>query len=226
MPLHPFSPRRLLHVVMARPRLVVAGALGLLTFFLIPHEWVDPTGSRLLLGWNAGAICYLVLAGVMMARSGPEQMRRRALHQDEGRWMILGLVIVAAVAVVFAIGSQLAVVRDLQGASRTGHAALAALTMICSWLFTQLMFALHYAHDFYMARMRCEPDPLSFPGTANPVYLDFLYFACVIGTSGQTADISFSGSASRGTGLVHCVFSFFFNATFLAMAINMAAGLI
>ena len=102
---------------MARPRLTIAGALGLLTFFLIPHEWVNPTGSRLLLGWNAGAVCYLVLAALMMTRSGPDQMRRRALHQDEGRWMILGLVIAAAVAVVFAHRFS---TRDGQGSAGGG----------------------------------------------------------------------------------------------------------
>jgi hypothetical protein len=56
-------------------------------------------------------------------------------------------------------------------------------------------------------------------------YLDFVYFSCVIGTSGQTADISFYGSALRATGLLHCVLAFFFNTAIFALAINIAAGL-
>jgi uncharacterized membrane protein len=53
----------------------------------------------------------------------------------------------------------------------------------------------------------------------------FLHFAAVIGTSGQTADVSFSSRAMRRIGTVHCILSFLFNTTVLAMMINIAAGL-
>ena len=55
---------------------------------------------------------------------------------------------------------------------------------------------------------------------------DFFYFACVIGTSGQTADVAFATSALRRVGTLHCVLAFFFNTTLLALTINVAAGLI
>ena len=67
---------------------------------------------------------------------------------------------------------------------------------------------------------------LIFPGAANPGYRDFIYFAFVIGTSGQTADVSFNGSTLRGVGTLHCVLAFFFNATLLALTINIASGLL
>jgi uncharacterized membrane protein len=95
-----------------------------------------------------------------------------------------------------------------------------------SWLFTQVLFALHYAHDFYMCRIRGAQDPLLFPGTHDPGYGDFFHFACVIGTASQTADIAFNGSALRPVGTLHCVLAFFFNATLLALSINLAAGLL
>jgi uncharacterized membrane protein len=104
--------------------------------------------------------------------------------------------------------------------------SLAALTVFTSWLFTQVLFALHYAHDFYMARIRGAADPLAFPGTRDPGYGDFFHFACVIGTAGQTADIAFYGSALRPVGTLHCIVAFFFNATLLALAINLAAGVL
>jgi uncharacterized membrane protein len=85
---------------------------------------------------------------------------------------------------------------------------------------------LHYAHDFYAARARGKPVGLTFPGTELPDYGDFLYFACIIGTSGQTADVSFTTSAMRRTGLLHCVLAFFFNTTLVALTINIASGLL
>jgi len=47
----------------------------------------------------------------------------------------------------------------------------------------------------------------------------------VIGTSGQTADVSFTRRNMRHTGAVHCVLAFFFNATLVALTINIASGL-
>jgi uncharacterized membrane protein len=66
---------------------------------------------------------------------------------------------------------------------------------------------------------------LTFPGTTDPGYGDFFYFAAIIGTSGQTADVSFNGSDMRPVGTVHCILAFFFNTTVLALTINTAAGL-
>jgi len=74
------------------------------------------------------------------------------------------------------------------------------------------------------ARRRRAPDPVA--RGHQPVYADFFHFACVIGTSGQTADISFSGRALRPVGTLHCVLAFFFNTTVLALSINVAAGLL
>jgi uncharacterized membrane protein len=89
-----------------------------------------------------------------------------------------------------------------------------------------VLFALHYAHDFYAARIRGLEDPLLFPGTRDPGYTDFFHFACVIGTASQTADISFNGSGLRPVGTLHCIVAFFFNATLLALSINLLAGLL
>jgi uncharacterized membrane protein len=126
---------------------------------------------------------------------------------------------------MYAIASQLASAKGLHGLARSSHVGLAALTMLSSWVFTQTMFALHYAHDFYLSRERKRPDPLLFPGTTEPGYLDFCYFAFVIGTSGQTADVAFNGRALRRAGLLHCVVAFLFNTTLLALMVNLAASL-
>ena len=68
---------------------------------------------------------------------------------------------------------------------------MAALTIVSSWAFTQAMFALHYANDYYANEMRGEHGGLDFPGGHAPDDGDFAYFASVIGTSEQTADVSF-----------------------------------
>lgn len=216
---------RALRVLRARPRLLISIAVGIAITLALPSDWVHASLTRLLIGWNACTLLYLGLAAHMAARSDIERIRRRALVQSEGRFLVLGLAVASSVAVIIAIGSQLAVVKDMHGSSKVLHIGLVALTLASAWLFTQTLFALHYAHDFYLARARHHGNVLLFPGTEHPDYGDFLYFSCVIGTSGQTADISFADSTLRRIGLVHCVLAFFFNTTVLALTINIGASL-
>jgi uncharacterized membrane protein len=222
-PLHPVS---LVRALAARPRLVGCAAVGVVAFFALRAAVPTATPALVLLAWNIGALLYLVLAWRAMQANDLRQIRERALRQDEGRLAILLLVVLAALAVLLAVGTQLAQVKDLHGRERALHVALAGLTVLTSWLFTQVLFALHYAHDFYAAREHGAPDPLAFPGTRDPGYGDFFHFACVIGTAAQTADISFNGSGLRGVGTLHCILAFFFNAALLALSINLAAGLL
>jgi uncharacterized membrane protein len=126
---------------------------------------------------------------------------------------------------IFAIVAELAVAKEMQGTLRFAHIGLAALTIGTSWAFTHTMFALHYAHDYYATAIRGEHGGLAFPSEPAPDYGDFLYFSCVIGTSGQTADVSFTSRKMRRTGTLHCVLAFFFNTTLLALTINVASGL-
>jgi len=84
---------------------------------------------------------------------------------------------------------------------------------------------MHYAHDYYLSGRHGREPGLAFPQEPSPDYWDFLYFSAVIGTSGQTADVSFTSKPMRRTGLVHCVLAYFYNTTVLALTINIAASL-
>ena len=215
-----------LRLIMARPRLFSCALIGITTVLMIPSSLALHVITRFIIGWNVGACLYLLLAARMMFWSTHERIRDRALQQDDGRIVILALVVMAAFMSIGAIVAELAVVKDMQGSMRYAHISLTVLTILSSWAFTQVMFALHYAHDYYVAELRGNAVGLDFPGGHAPDYGDFLYFSCVIGTSGQTADVNFTSRTMRRTGLVHCVLAFFFNTTLLALAINIASGLL
>lgn len=217
---------RLARFFTSRPRLFGSVIAGMLVAILEPL-WLAPHGlTRLIVGWNAGAWLYLLLAWHMIVRSTHEHIRIRALREDEGRVLILSMVVVAALVCLGAIVVELAVAKDLQGSDRYAHMALAGLTIFSSWTFTHVMFALHYAHDYYSAEARGGHGGLAFPGGQPPDYWDFIYFSAVIGTSGQTADVSLTSRGMRRTGLVHCVLAFFFNTMLIALTINIASGLV
>jgi uncharacterized membrane protein len=210
----------------AHKRLVMSIILGVMSACVIPHAILHKTITRVLVGWNVSTWLYLILVGIMMLRSTPDCMRSRARTQDEGKRVLLIQVIITSVASLVAITAELVLVKDMTGYARATHIALVAFTIAASWAFTHLMFALHYAHDFYATSKDTHRGGLEFPETENPDYADFLYFAGVIGTSGQTADVSFTSQRMRRIGLIHCVLAFFFNTTVLALTINIAASLL
>jgi uncharacterized membrane protein len=216
---------RLWRQVRIRPRLLAGLACGMLVSVCLPTQWGAREITRLILGWNAGAWLYLGLAGWMMWHAGHDQIRRHA-RQDEGARVILALVAVSALFSLGAIVAELAVAKEQVGSAKLAHIALAVLTIMSSWAFTQMSFALHYAHVFYLARSRGQAEGLLFPGSPDPDYMDFLYFAAVIGTSGQTADVSFTSTGMRRLGLLHCVLAFMINTSLIGLMINVGSSLL
>lgn len=216
---------RILRLVRARPRLFIVTAVALGVGMFLPDAVAQAAVTRWLIAWNTGTLLYVLLAAVMMARSSQDHMRRRAQLQDDGQRVILLLVFFAALASLAAIAGELVVVKDLHGLVRAGHIALAGLTVLSSWAFIQVMFALHYAHEYYGAASQGLRAGLEFPGGEAPDYGDFFYFAAVIGTSGQTADVPFVSRPMRRIGTLHCILAYLFNTTVLALLINIGASL-
>jgi uncharacterized membrane protein len=217
---------RLLRLIRARPRLFIAAAVAFAIGILLPHTVAGHAVTRALIAWNAGAGLYVLLAATMMIRSSDHHMRLRAQLQDDGQVTILALASLAAVASLAAIAGELAVVKDTHGFLRSAHIALAGVTVLSSWAFTQVMFALHYAHEYYAAVCHQRPAGLQFPGGEPPDYGDFFYFAAIIGTSGQTADVAFVSKPLRRIGSLHCILAYLFNTTVLALLINIGASLL
>ncbi len=228
---YPDEPERIpiqpvIRLFQTRPLLTLGTLVGLLTWFCLPFILPASGWVRLVLSWNTGSALYLFLALKMMFQSPPDQARLHAVRQDDGNYVILALVILSAIVCLISIVMVLGISKNLQGADRIQHIVLATVTVLTSWFFTQVMFANHYAHDYYVHELSGEDPGLLFPGNDDPDYVDFLYFSCVIGTSGQTADVNMTTRAMRRLGLLHCVLAFFFNTTLIALTINIAAGFI
>jgi len=212
--------------VKVRPRLFIVATIAVAAGALVPDSLLPHPLTRWLVAWNFGAWLYIVLAAVMMVGSSEQHMRHRASLPDDGKYAILAMVVFAGIASLVAIAGELGVVKDLHGWLRDAHIALAGSTVLSSWGFIQVMFALHYAHDYYFAVSLGEPPGLQFPADDEPDYGDFFYFAAVIGTSGQTADVSFTSKRMRRIGAVHCVLAYLFNTVVLALLVNIGASLV
>jgi uncharacterized membrane protein len=204
------------------PRLWIALAVAVGIFFFLPEHWSRL--SRLLVCWNCGVVLFLALVFVWMVSLTAEQICLRYIEEDESAPVILIAVIIAAALSLIAIIEPLATVRQVAGTERAARFALAALTLVNSWILVPTMFTTHYADMFYSAK---EGDrPLRFPETPLPVFWDFVYFSFTIAAACQTADVSTLNAGVRKAVIAQTLISFLFNASILGFAINVTAGLI
>jgi uncharacterized membrane protein len=222
-----FNPIRMLA---ARPRLVAGFVFGALVAVALHFK---PGGvawsTQAILSWDAGCLFFIVSMMLGMANQSVEAIQQRSSEQDEGQGVILALVLVAAIASVGAVAAELSIAKALHGFAKTLRVALAFGTVAISWFLVQLIFALHYAHEYYSSREGGAPGEiergLGFPNGEMPDYWDFLHFSVVIGVASQTADIGFTSKILRRIGTVHGLIAFMFNTVVLALGINLVAGL-
>jgi len=226
---NPLGWRRVLGPFGPRPRLTISILVGLVvgvaSVAFAPHAVLS---TRLILGWDALTLTFLGAMFVSMIEHSPTDIRAQAALDDEGRGVILALVLIASAASVWAVGAELSLAKDGHGVMKIARIALAFLTVVVSWLMVQMVFALHYAHEYYGVD---EDDGVSdalgieFPGTQTPDYWDFLYFAIVIGVACATADANITSKGLRQLGTVHSLVAFAFNTIIVALTINLTAGL-
>lgn len=212
-------------VIAAHPRLYASIGFGICVGILAPIFGLSAPVSRIIIGYDFGALIYIAWAWRVMATSNQHDMRRRAVAQDEGKFVVLALVVVALAVSMTAIFVDLATARALTGAPKYQRLAFALLTILASWIFTHVVFALHYAHEYYLALQRGKPGGLEFhPVETEPDYLDFVYFSFVVAATAQTADVTTCSRNMRRILLCHSTLAFFFNTALLALTVNIAAN--
>jgi uncharacterized membrane protein len=216
--------RIFLDLLPVRPRLYISALSGVGIGVLVPGRFGLP--ARLLIGWDAGILIYLILIAVLLGRATRTRLEQQAIRHRQGRWWITSLILAAAMAALVAI-TQLMVGAKEAGGLQALHIALAGITIIASWLLVHAVFAQIYAHDYFgpVTGAAAEP-PLDFPGEEEPDFSDFLYFSMVIGMTCQVSDVAIRGRALRRIALLHGILSFFFNTIVLALTVNIAASLL
>lgn len=204
-----------------RPPLLVAMGLtiGLAAFLPIASIPV-----RLLIGWCLGVVAYTGLVIRNTALQPRDVLRREASRLDDSAAVISVFAILAAAASCGAV-AMLVFGEQEPEAAKGARLALAALTMLCAWVFVQIVFAVHYAHLYYGEdETGHSRGGLDFNGDPDPDFWDFLYFSVTIGATSQTSDTDITSKTMRRLATVQTVYAYLFNTSVLALAINMAAG--
>ncbi|WMD20488.1 DUF1345 domain-containing protein [Achromobacter seleniivolatilans] len=203
----------------AHRRLVLCGLL-FLAVGGAAYGLGSPSSRALLLGFDVAAIVFLVVTARAFGKANPSSMRVQAKQQDVGRMGVLWSSVALSGMVMIALWVE------LRGESGTGGVLdmlAAAATIVLAWLYMNMIFALHYAHGYYGNRTGMHKG-LDFPGTQEPDYWDFAYFALVLGMTFQVSDVQIVNRRLRRTALMHSVIAFFFNVFIIAISVNVAAG--
>jgi uncharacterized membrane protein len=213
-----------LRILRNRWRLFASIAAGLILPYLLPGSWTFPT--QILVGWDSGVILYLGIALVEFARFDIKRVRARCSEQDEGAILVLILTVVAAIASLVAIVALLGAEKNAGSGAQKIHLALAVGTILLSWAFIHVIFALHYTHEFYGEGADDRHDDLHFPGDNRPDYWDFIYFSFVVGMTFQVSDVQVTSKKLRHLVVAHGIVSFLFSIAILALAVNICSSLI
>lgn len=211
----------------AHHRLFIAAGVAILVAMLTSGRLRLPV--RVVVSWDTFTFCVLVLAWIRMATAKASNCVRSAKLQDSSRTLIFFFVVASACVSLFAVASLLGSAKGLGKEALAGHVLLALVTVVGSWLLIHTMFALRYAHTFYGdhedPEVKSYAGGLEFPGEKTPDYLDFAYFAFVIGMTCQVSDVQITDRGIRLQALLHGLLSFAFNAVILALSINIVSGI-
>jgi uncharacterized membrane protein len=203
-------------------RLLIALAGGAAATLLSPGGL--PWRVRAVLGWDTGALLFVLLTWTMIARATPAATRQRAALEDPGRRLVFFIALASSAFSLFAAVVVIREVRELAAGVAQMWTALALAAVALSWIVTHTAFTLRYAHLYY--RRRGDTKCLQFPGTTSPCDLDFAYFAFTIGMCFQVSDVVIASSGARRVVLLHALVSFVYNTTILALSLNLVTTLL
>lgn len=180
------------------------------------------------LGWGRGTMAAFDVAALvflgsilpLLRGSEAKGIRKAARDNDANRTVLLGLTGVTMVVILVAVA------KELQSKSDMLAVTLVIATLILAWLFSNIVYALHYAHLFYSD---CDGDGtdaggLDIPNCKEPDYWDFIYFSFTLGMTFQTSDVEIASRTMRMVSLGQCLAAFVFNLGVLAFTINTLGG--
>ena len=194
-------------------------ALLFVTGLAVLIPWAG-AGRGTMLAFDIAATAFLVSLISLFRNGDVEHMRRAARDNDANRALLLAITATTMIAILTAVAGE------LKGRNDVDAIALVIATLVLAWFFTNMIYALHYAHLFYIADGDGGEDAggIDFPKCDEPDYWDFLYFSATLGMTFQTSDVSITSRRIRRVVLGHSLAAFVFNLGIVAFTINVLGG--
>ena len=200
-------------------------AVAAMAALLLGARW----GQAVLAGFDAGTLAFAASLSHLLRAHTPLQMRTHARANDTNRLGVLLITSLIMLVIVTAVFVDLPFARAAQGAAKGWALGFTLASLVAAWLFSNLIYALHYAHMYYRGEAEGGlnfPTPREDePATPHcPDFWDFIYFSATIGMAFATSDVEITRADIRRIAVLHGVAAFFYNLIVLAFTINVTAG--
>lgn len=217
------------HIAALHPfqRIAAGLVVSVVVYLLIRH--LPLSGMfRFLLLWDAFCLTYCALCWIMFFSCSDIQIRQVARREDGSRMLVFVLILLACFVSMLMV-LQLILSKDSKDAGMTLYLIVAVSGIMLSWFLVHTLFTIHYAFLYYddaKGDPKVHAGGLEFPDPhVRPGYLDFAYFAFVIGMTFQVSDVQINRGKIRRVVLLHGLLSFGLNTFVVALTINLIAGL-
>jgi uncharacterized membrane protein len=186
---------------------------------MLPLALIFGAPVGIMAGFDLAALLFLATLHPLF-RHDAETMRRHARENDANRTAILVTTSIVMAVMLVVVASELKQRVD------PSHpvVVLIVATLTLGWLFSNLVYTIHYAYLFYKEDKGADHGGLSFPARDEPNYWDFAYFALTLGMTFQTSDVAIESPAIRRVALFHSLAAFVFNLGIIAFTINIIGG--
>ena len=176
-------------------------------------------GIGTMVAFDIASASFLALTAPLLGSKAAD-MRQYAKDNDANRASLLGLSAVVSLVVLVSVASEMH-----GGKGNAITTALLIATLILAWLFSNTVYALHYAHVYYFDDgTGVDSGGIEIPGCDEPDYWDFVYFSFTLGMTFQTSDSQITSWRIRRISIGHCLAAFVFNLGVLAFSINVIGG--
>jgi uncharacterized membrane protein len=183
---------------------------------------LTPISASILLGWDVAVLIYMAWTWGAVQGLDPKVTAQLAKREDPSTPVADLVVIGAGTAMLAAVGFALAKAGEATGGMKAYLVTLGLVSVVLSWAVVHTVFALKYARAYYS-----EPaGGIEFNEDEPPNYIDFGYYAFMIGMTFQVADTNITSRAVRRTTLHHALLSYLFGAVLLGLVINVVATLL
>ena len=180
--------------------------------------WLGSWPLGVIAAFDVAALLFLGSALSLLAIDDPPTIERIARQNDAARTLLLVITGIVMAVLLIALAAE-----TIGGRPEPLTKVLIIATLIIAWLFSNTVYALHYAHMAYI-----QPPAgcagFKFPGTPEPVYWDFVYFAFTCGMAFATSDVEVTDQRIRKVVTFHCLAAFAFNIGVLAFTVNLLAS--
>lgn len=210
----------------ASQKLLISSLLAVVTY-LCTLSCFDGHMLGILTAWDTFCIFFLSMNWITFFTIKPQQIRKEARKQDEGRVVVF---IIALVATLAALSAALLLLLNKSESFRAMSPTLVTAFggLLLSWSLVHTVFAVRYAHIYYADHKKDETKHaggLLFPEEDHPDFVDFAYYSFIIGMTFQVSDVSVSSRKLRRLTLLHSIMAFGFNTIIVALTVNLIAGL-